>query len=633
MARQGFEPVAGSSQVCRFEDCCAVYLLRHGRRGTLIDLGSGAALDHLPTAGVEHIDAVLFTHAHRNQCQGAARAASLGIPLRFPEAARGLVDPEQRSDFRAPSPLLRAYPGCFEPPPPIGEAIFDVRTGSRIGWAGGELEVLAAPGHSPDQVAYLADLADLRLAFCGDALHSPGKVYEPYHLETDHYTGAGCRQAAESLRALKNARPAALCPSHGSVILGDSWRALDETILALLHLADLKDTICPRRPAARRLVPPHPGELLRLSEHLLLWNNSYFLLSDDGPVLMVDCGEPLSTEFHEQWQAKVGERPVEMVLVTHIHCDHVDGVAALRETEGRLGVRSRVLGDREGVTSQRSDREGAAPSPTSSSQLPTPAVWALAKLAPLLAKPHAFRRPYLPERPVRVDRELPELGEFEWRGYQFHAFDFPGQTDLHALYATALDGRRVVFSGDNFYPPQQWGGTGGLCGLNGGHPLKGWRRSIELVLQLEPDWLLAAHVQPFPYRRADFQAMLAWSEAVTEAMRSLAPDGNLERHHDPHLIELSPYCQARQGERILVMARAHNPYPNPVRVDLALVLPTGWRVERAHRRLSVPAGATGEASWSVRGSAPAEPGAHMLTVDVIYEGEYLGQKAECYVYG
>jgi glyoxylase-like metal-dependent hydrolase (beta-lactamase superfamily II) len=613
MARRGFEPVAGSGQLFRFDDCCAVYLLKHGRRGTLVDLGSGAALDHLKRVGVDALDAVLFTHAHRDQCQGAQRAAAAGIPLRFPEASRALMDPELRTDFRTPSSLVGAYPGRFEPPQPVPGALFDLRPGSWLEWAGGQVEVLPMPGHSPDQVAFLCDLADLRAALCGDALHSPGKAHEPYHLETDHYTGAGCRQAAESLRVLKNARPSSLCPSHGPVTMGDPWLALDETILALLHLADLKDTICPRRPAVPRLVPSQANRLLRLSEHLLLWNNSYFLLSEAGPVLMVDCGEPFSPEFHAQWRAAVGERRVEVVLVTHIHCDHVDGIGALRGSGGVVGRRT---------PARRSVSQPA----------PSLEVWALSLLAPLLARPHAYRRPFLPRETVKVDRALPELSEFEWQEHRFHAFDFPGQTDLHALYATAVDGRRVVFSGDNFYPPQQWGGTGGLSGLNGGHPIKGWRASIDLLLELQPDWVLAAHVQPFPFRRADFEAMRDWTDAVAEAMRALAPDGCLERHHDPHLIELHPYCQPLTDDRVTVTARVHNPYPHPVQVDLALVLPDGWGLPRARRRLTVSAGGRAETSWSPRADGAEVLRTTMFVVDVVYEGEYLGQKAECYVY-
>jgi glyoxylase-like metal-dependent hydrolase (beta-lactamase superfamily II) len=616
MARRGFESVAGSEQLFRFDDCCAVYLLKQGERGILIDLGSGAALDHLKSARVTELEAVFFTHAHRDQCQGAGKAAARGVPLKFPQASREIVDTAQRRDFRAPSPLVGVYPGQFEPPHPLAEALYDVKAGGRVMWSGGELEVLAIPGHSPDQVAYLTDGIDLRAALCGDAMHSPGKIHEPYHLETDHYTGTGCRQAVESLRALKNARPAALCPSHGPVTMGDTWQALDETSLALLHLADLKDTNCPRRPAVPRLVPPHSNRLMQLSEHLLLWNNSYFLLSQEGPVLMVDCGEPLSADFHTQWRDTVGERTVEVVLLTHIHCDHVDGIGELRDAGGVLGRLQGPGARGRGATTTGDSFE----------------VWALKGLAPLLARPHAFRRPYLPKEAVAVDRALPELGEVEWRGYQLHAFDCPGQTDLHALYATAVDGRRVVFSGDNFYPPQQWGGTGGLCGLNGGHPVSGWQASIRLLLELQPDWLLAAHVQPFPYRRSDFEAMLGWSEAAAEAMRALAPDGCLERHHDPHLIELLPYSQPLQGETVTVTARVRNPYPNPIQVDLALVLPSGWSLARTHRRLTAPAGGTVEATWSPTVSDPPPADASMFAVDVVYEGDYLGQKAECYVF-
>jgi len=611
MARRTFEPVGESGQLFRFDDCCGVYLLKHGQGGVLIDLGSGAALDHLHGVGVDELEGVFFTHAHRDQCQGAAKAAAEQIPLHFPQASRALVHPEERRDLQPPSPLVGLYPGRFEQPPPLDGARFDARPDTRIPWGGGDLEVIAVPGHSPDQVAYLADLKEVRVAFCGDAFHSPGKIHEPYHLETDHYTGAGCRQAVEGLRVLRNARPSALCPAHGPITMGDVWRGLDETILALLHLAELKDTNCPRRPAVARLLPPHSQRLMQLSPHLLVWNNSYLLLSDDGPVLMVDCGEPVNQSFHAQWREQIGPRPVEVVLVTHIHCDHVDGISALRAAGGILGI------------SPQGD-EGSVPSP--------PQVWALASLAPLLAQPHAYRRPFLPREAVSIDRPLADLAEFEWREYVLHAYESPGQTDLHALYATAVDGKKVVFSGDNFYPPQQWGGTGGLSGLNGGHPLRGWRGSIELMLMLEPDWVLASHVQPFPYRRADFEAMLGWSEAVADAMRALAPDGCLERHHDPHLIELFPYCQRLQGDAARVTARVQNPYPNPIQADLALVLPPGWGLERAHRRLTVAAGAVGATSWTPRWTGPAPPAAAMLTLDVVYEGEYLGQKAECYVY-
>jgi len=590
-----FQPVAGSDRVYRLEDGCAVYLLRDGDRGLLIDLGAGAALDALAGAGVTGLDGVLFTHAHRDQCAGAARASAAGVPLRFPEAARGFVDSEARADLRLPTPLLRAYPGRFMPPRPFPGARFDLRPGTTLSWGGLDLEIVATPGHIDHQVAFLVDEGERRFAFCGDALHSAGKLHEPYHLETDHYTGAGARAAAESLRVLMQLRPNVLCPSHGPVTEGNLWPVFEETIARLHRLAGLKDTICPGRPAVPRLVRPTPGALMPLSSHLYVWNNSYFLLSDDGPALMVDNAGALPERFWEQWRALPGSpRPIEVVLVTHIHCDHVEGIDALRAATSTVPL----------------------------------SVWAHAAIAGAIEEPHRWRRPWLAERGTRVDRRLAEGEAFTWREYPFRAHDFPGQTDLHAAYEATVDGRCVLFSGDNFYPPQQWGGTGGLCGLNGGHPLRGWRRSIDLILALEPEWILASHIQPFPYRRDDFLACRDWTESVAAAMRDLAPDGCLERHHDPHWITLSPYAQPAASPTP-VTARLQNPYGHPITAEVRLVLPEGWHASDLERRLTIAAGGSAPADWSItpRPSARNE----MVTLDVTWEGEYLGEIAECYV--
>jgi glyoxylase-like metal-dependent hydrolase (beta-lactamase superfamily II) len=603
----GFAPVAGSERVFRLEDGCAAYLLRDGERALLIDLGAGAALERLAGTGVRVLDGVLFTHAHRDQCAGAGRAAAAGIPLRFPVAARAVVDPDERADLRLPTPLLRAYPGRFLPPRPIPDARFDLRPGATLSWGSFDLEIVAAPGHIDHQVAFLVDDGPRRIAFCGDAIHSPGKVHEPYHLETDHYTGAGARVAAETLRALMQLRPNVFCPSHGPVTEGDPWPAFTGTIARLHRLAALKDTICPGRPAVPRLVRPTPGALMPLSAHLYVWNNSYFLLSEDGPALMVDNAGELPDSFWQQWQALPGgERPIEVVLVTHIHCDHVEGIEPLRAAQAA----GRHMG-------------------------PPLQAWAHAAIADCVEEPHRWRRPWLAEQGARVDRRLAEGEAFTWREYAFRAHDFPGQTDLHAAYETTVDGRRVLFSGDNFYPPQQWGGTGGLCGLNGGHPFKGWRRSIDLVLSLEPEWILASHIQPFPYRRDDFLACRDWTEAVAAAMRDIAPDGCLERHHDPHWITMEPYAQPAPPASggypapTPVTVRLQNPYEHRVTAEVRLVLPEGWRVDDPERRIEIPAGGSSPAEWSITPQPSSRN--ELVTLDVTWDGEYLGEIAECYV--
>src|SRR5205085_2206434 len=127
-----------------------------------------------------------------------------------------------------------------------------------------------------------------------------------------------------------------------------------------------------------------------------------------------------------------------------------------------------------------------------------------------------------------------------------------------------IDGHAAILSGDNFYPVQQWGGTGGLCGLNGGHPDR-WRRTIDLYLRLEPEWVLASHIHPFEFRQDDFLAMRRWCDDVSAAMRAVAPDGCLGRHHDPHTFDLEPYAQeARAGQSVRITGSFRNPYDRPL---------------------------------------------------------------------
>jgi len=79
-------------------DTCNVYVLRDGDAALLIDLGDGSVLDRLPDIGVKRVEWVLFTHHHREQCQGAPRLAGRGVKIAAPEAERARV--ERPASFR-----------------------------------------------------------------------------------------------------------------------------------------------------------------------------------------------------------------------------------------------------------------------------------------------------------------------------------------------------------------------------------------------------------------------------------------------------------------------------------------------------------------------------------------------------
>ena len=76
----------------RWTDTCNVYVLRDGDAALLIDLGDGSVLDHLGEIGVKRVEWVLFTHHHREQCQGASRLKGSGAKVAGPEAERALFE-------------------------------------------------------------------------------------------------------------------------------------------------------------------------------------------------------------------------------------------------------------------------------------------------------------------------------------------------------------------------------------------------------------------------------------------------------------------------------------------------------------------------------------------------------------
>jgi len=587
----GWQPIG--PDVFVYSDTCQVYALRDGHRALLIDLGSGDGLDALGEIGVVEVAELWFTHAQRDQCQGYPKAAAIGLTMRFPKAAQAWVDPESRDDFRRLSPCHLAYPHRPHPPQPMPAARFDLTPMMTARFGEFDLKAVAAPGHIDHQLAFLVEGPEGSWLFSGDAMHSPGKVHETYSLEHDHYTGGGARQAADTLCALRNLRPAHVGPSHGQVLSEGIETAFNLTIDRLRKLADLKDTCVPGRPAVKRLVRPESNTFIQVSDHLWMWNNSYLLLSDDGPVLMVDVQMKLPETFYKDFRAALGERAVEVVLVTHIHCDHIMGTEDLRRTWPLE-------------------------------------CWALDRLVSGIEAPYELARPWLHNDPTRVDRVLREGEPVRWHEYELAPYWFPGQTDLHACYATTIDGHAALIAGDNFYPPQQWGGTGGLCGFNGGHP-KLWRQSAELVLQLAPDWILASHMQPFPYRREDFEAVVAWSNEIEGLMGDIAPDGCLERHHSPHLCHAMPYV-LRQDEINPVKFVAWNPYPHAIDMTVAAVVPDGLTVDRERTTVHLETGESTGLGFVFHAASRLD-GMRLVTFDVTVNGERWGEITECYLRG
>lgn len=102
-----------------------------------------------------------------------------------------------------------------------------VEPGERIG----SLEVVAAAGHTPGQIALL-DGRD-RTLYCGDAYSTLGGTSVPakphWRFPLPYFATWDKPTALESARALRALDPAALAPGHGKVLAAPG-SAMDEAI-------------------------------------------------------------------------------------------------------------------------------------------------------------------------------------------------------------------------------------------------------------------------------------------------------------------------------------------------------------------------------------------------------------------
>ncbi len=577
--------VQAAPGVWRSPGSVAGYALIDGDRALLVDMP--VATEGLAALGVRKVTGVLLTHYHRDVCAALATLAR-GTPVRAPtKAAEWLAPDRVRKYWRESIPLCGSRTAYRVVPVGFDGIDYDLADGTAIVWRGWNLTVMDTPGHALAHVAIAARRKDgPRVVFCGGAFASAGKLWAPYTTDWDHWTDAGLKPAAASLRRLIDARPDVLCPAHGPVVTKDVAAALQQTLAAVEEAGFLKSF---ERYTKKRLGTPPSYRFLakeqaesngskpwsRVSEHLWLTGNTYVLTSEAGPSLMIDPWDKRSAEQFAKLQKERGVGPLEVVLFSHAHYDHYDGIYYL---PGR-------------------DRF---------------AVWALDLVAAPLAEPARWRAPFIDIRPVKFDR-TPRDGEaLAWREYRLRFRHLPGQSGFSSGIEATIDGKRCYFTADNFFHQDMFSGSGGWMGLNRSSPLM-YAASARQVLDARPEWVLAEHGGPFEFDAEDFRRRVAWGEAAARAADRLSPSGEHRVDWDPHLVHVEPLMQAaKAGDEVHATLVVSNPRARNVVQEVrfdgrALLGDQAWH-------LAVNAGTTVRRDFTVRLAADIVAGRHVFTL-------------------
>jgi glyoxylase-like metal-dependent hydrolase (beta-lactamase superfamily II) len=592
-----------SESLFRFRDTCNVFVLRGGKEAVLIDFGSGDVLDELATIGVERATDLLVTHHHRDQVQGLGRAVEAGVRIWVPLVEQDLVagvEEHWQARELANSYNNRQDRFSLLESTPITGTLSDYGS---FTLPGGSLAVLPTPGHTVGSITLLGEVDGRRVAFTGDLIAGPGKVWSLAATQWTYNGAEGVAASIASLLELRDHHAELLLPSHGDPI-DRPGEAIDLLVERLGRLLELRR----ERPRSLKLrLRPYEA----ISRHLLMNRTSvaysYVLLSESGHALLFDFGYDFVTGqasgsdraarrpslytipiLKSDW----GVRRIDAVVLSHYHDDHVAGCNLLRSVEGAE-------------------------------------VWAAENFVDVLEQPHRYDLPCLWYDPVPVDKALPIGTPVRWREYELTLYHQPGHTLYGAAIAFEVDGARVLVAGD------QVGDTDGRMlnyVYNNGFRIDDYVESAALYRELDPELILSGHAEPF---RPDAGFLDdAWRRGVDLAglHRELLPLEDVDLEAGGPLLRLRPYrTTVRAGAAFELVAEVRNPHAGNEAASVRLQTPAGWSAEPSAYDVGFDSGGRGEARFTVTAPAGARVRRARVAADLTVGSRRLGQLAEALV--
>jgi glyoxylase-like metal-dependent hydrolase (beta-lactamase superfamily II) len=592
-----------SENVFVFDDTCNVYLLRQGSEAIAIDFGAGDVLDELAAIGVERLTDIFVTHHHRDQVQGLQRAIQAGIRIWVPQVEQELFT--HVGDHWQARPIANNYNNRQD----RFSLLENVRvTGTLADYAlleSGELalQVIPTPGHTVGSITLLVSIDNRRLAFSGDLIAAPGKVWSLAATQWSYNGAEGVSATIASLLDLKDRRPDQLLPSHGAPMdkPDEAIGLLVDRLEQLLELRREEGAIASLRKRPYEQITPH---LLRnRTSHA----TSFVLVSETGHALLIDFGYDFTRGLAagtdrasrrpwlytiETLKRDFGLSAIDAVIPTHYHDDHVAGCNLLRRVERTH-------------------------------------VWAAETFADVLEHPTGYDLPCLWYEPIAVDRPLPVGSEIVWNEFRLTLHEQPGHTRYAVAIETVVDGKRVLFTGD------QMGHADGL-GLNyvhaGGFEVDDYEKSAQLYQTIQPDLLLSGHWQPLTSGLNHLDVLARRGKALHEIQRALLPMEELDLEGHGPVAEIHPYrIEAGAGHPFEVTVDIRNPAPAAQEVTLRLSVPAGWLVQPGEERAFLASGARTSVSFDVIAPAGTTVRRGRIAVDLSVGARRLGQLVEALV--
>ena len=597
-----------------WRDTCDVYVLRDGDAAVLIDLGDGSVLDDLAQIGVKRVEWVLFTHHHREQCQGAPRLMNSGAKLAAPEAERAFF--ETPAYFRKMKARLgdafTIHGSSYVRPPahpiPLSKTF---KNGDAFQWHGHEIQCLETPGNSPGSMTYRLCLNNRWLAFGGDLMLDGEKMHTWFDTEWDYGFAAGIHALQKSVALLAGSKPDWLLPSHGPVVR-DPQKQLAVYVEKLRHLERLYMRGYGVEAASNAYQdkvskPTLIKDVAQVSPHLFkfkrenFWPNFGLILSESGRGLVVDCGL-LDIKFLddslEGLRQHFGLKAIDAVIVTHMHGDHFLQAPHLREKWGAK-------------------------------------IWALDRMVEKMEHPERFDLAAAIQAygsgldGVNVDRAFKSGETFSWEEYRFTIDWMPGQTEFALCMHGQIDGRHVAFTGDNIFgDPDDVTQTGheAMVAHNSAILEEGYIQGAEYLKRIKPDLLVGGHSFVMDRPALFIERYRKWAYEMRRAFQALSPARDYRYTFDPFWVHVEPYRLALSpggGADAVLHVRNFSNHPQSYR--LVFDCPEEIKAESSIIEGIVASRSAARVPFHLKAGSAAKPGLQLIGLDMTIDGKRFGE--------
>lgn len=605
-ARAAFQEV--SLDIFVWTDTCNAHVLRDGDAALMIDLGDGSVLDHLDEIGVKRVDWLLLTGHHRELLQGVGRLDRSITSIAAPKEEQELL--ESPTQFRKWHPRLgdkfSVHGASYVRPPQLPVQVDHWLAADEVfEWRGRQIRCIDTPGHSPGGMSYVLD----DQIFLGGVMHDGAKMTNWFDTEWDYGFAKGLDALTASVQKLATLGIKTAFPSQGPVIR-EATKQLEVYHQKLVdfrpdYVRGYPSESFGKRAAHPAMKPTKANYIVQVTSHLYMFGpemagkNFAILIADSGHALLLDCGlfpklvlERIISDMKEH----LGLKQIDACWISHSHGDHFTLFPALQEH----GVK----------------------------------FWTMDTIADKCENPRFYDYPAMIGaynagfEKAKIDRILKAGDVIEWEGYKLHIDWMPGQTEFGNALWLELDGKKVVFTGDNLFgDPADPAQNGHECvnARNSAIIEEGYLVAAKYLQQLKPDIIMGAHGVLMTEPAAFVDRFHDWALRAIRKYKALLPDANYEYGYDPYWVSAYPYrVNVSQETEVSITVRNFRDKPQQHRV--ALQLPPGVKAEPAVLEGSV--GPKSRQSFKVKlnaDTATLPGGVQLVSMDITLDGRRYGQ--------